>query len=245
MTFLEHLEEFRNLILRCMTIFAICLLIVVFFFPFFSDVLNYPLQKIMNSNPDVIHGLVTNSPTGVFSVLLRICFIGGVVVSMPFLLYLIIRFVNPGLILNEKIFTTIIIFTSILLFVTGALLSYLVIIPLSLIISIKLNYLFGFQLIWSAIHYYNLVLWMIFGVGICFEFPLIILFMIRINFIQLPELVKLRRYVIVFILTISAIITPGGDPFLLIFLSIPIYSLYEITILICIFFQQNDQYKVL
>jgi sec-independent protein translocase protein TatC len=232
MPFLNHLEDLRKALVRsCIALLLGCG-IVGAFFPFFADMLSWPLKRAMGDHPDLLQGLVTTSPMGIFSVLLQVCFLGGLALSLPFILYFMGTFITPGLETKERrilIPSCVAIFV---LFTMGALFSYFLVLPASLAFSIRLNQLFGFQLIWSAPHYYGLVVWMTVGIGLCFEFPIAILSLIFMRLLSAEKLRSLRRHMVVIILIAAALITPGGDPFTLSVLAIPMYFLYEASILI-------------
>ena len=232
MPFLDHLDELRSVIFRCMLSLIIGSCIVGGFFPFFADILNYPLTVALAGNTEALQGLVTHSPMGIFSVLIQICFLGGLAISLPVMIYFIARFLAPGLTEEEKR----VLFPSCLavlgLFLVGALFSYFFIIPASLAVSISLNQTFGFQLIWSAPIYYGMIVWMTLGIGLCFEFPLALLLLIYAGTVTANKLKQLRRHMIVVILLVAALITPTSDPVSLCILALPLYGLYEAAILV-------------
>ncbi|GAB4283223.1 MAG: twin-arginine translocase subunit TatC [Opitutales bacterium] len=232
MPFLDHVEELRRVALRCAGFLLCGIVIVGAFFPFFADVLSWPLKQAMGGHPELMQGLVTTSPMGVFSVLLQVCFLGGLSISLPFMLYAMGRFVMPGLKRQERLVLIPLSAGIFSLFLIGALFSYFLILPASLAFSISLNQLFGFELIWSAPHYYGLVVWMTLGIGLCFEFPLIIIALIYMRVLSVEKLRAIRRHMVVVILITAALITPGGDPFTLSLLALPMYLLYEAAILI-------------
>ena len=232
MSFWEHVEDFRSLILRCSAIFILSCITVACFFPFFADLLNAPLKKALGDHPDLLQGLVTTTPMGIFSVLIQVCFLGGLALSLPIMLYLGARFVAPALSSKEKHILGPGCIAAFALFSGGALFSYYFVLPASLTVSIQLNKLFDFQLIWSAPGYYGLVVWMTLGIGLCFEFPLILLLLLKVGLLSSQKLKEVRRYMIVGILVVCAAIIPGGDPFSLIILAGPLYLSYEGVILL-------------
>ena len=229
-TMLDHIDDLRFVLLRCFFALIVGCVIVAAFFPYFADFLNYPLRKALGSNQDLIQGLVTTSPMGVFSVLFQVCFLGGLAIAFPYMLYCAATFVLPGL--NEKERGLLVpgCLAVFVLFVTGALFSYYLVLPTSLAVSIEFNQMFGFQLIWSAPEYYGLVVWMTLGIGFCFEFPLAIILLVYLDLITVAKLASLRRHMVVVVLVVSAIITPGGDPLTLAILAVPMYFLYEMAL---------------
>lgn len=241
MGLLDHLEDLRLTVVKCAGALLFGCIIVGLFFPFFAKILNWPLQQAMQDNPNLLQGLVTNSPMGIFSVLLQICFLGGLAIAFPFVLYFIAQFIAPALSKNEKQILVPGCIAVLVLFFVGASFSYFLVLPTTLAISIQLNEIFGFQLIWSAPHYYGLVVWMTLGIGFCFEFPLAIVFLSYLGIVSATKLRSIRRYMVVAILIASALITPGGDPFTLAILAIPLYLLYEAAILVCAKIEKRRQ----
>lgn len=233
MGLLDHLEELRLTVVKCAGALLLGCVVVGVFFPFFAKILNWPLQQAMVGNPGLLQGLVTNSPMGIFSVLLQICFLGGLALSLPFILYFLAQFIAPALSQKEKHILLPGCIAVLVLFFIGALFSYFLVLPTTLAISIHLNEAFNFQLIWSAPHYYGLVVWMTLGIGMCFEFPLAIIFLSYLGIVSAEKLKNIRRHMVVIILITSALITPGGDPFTLVILAIPLYLLYEVAIWVC------------
>lgn len=232
MTFFEHLEEFRGLILRCISSFLLGCVVVGCFFPFFADLLNWPLQTALKGDTSAIQGLVTTSPMGIFSVLMQVCFLGGLAISLPLMLYFIAKFIKPALTQNEIKLLFPACVAVLTLFTIGAAFSYFYIIPATLSVSITLNKIFGFQLIWSAPMYYGLVVWMTIGIGLCFEFPLALLILIYLGILSSARLKKIRKYMFVAILITAGLITPTSDLFSLFAVAAPLYILYEIAIII-------------
>ena len=227
MTFFEHLEILRWVLLKCLLAFALGCALVGVFLPQVADLLTWPLMRMTDSHPDSLQGLITKSPMDVFFVLIQVCGLGGIALALPFILYFIVGFVAPALNAQEKRLLAPGCIASFLLFATGALLAYFLILPASLLIAAKLNNVLGFELIWSASSYYGLVIWMIIGVGFCFEFPLILLLLIELRVLSTEQLKAARRTMVVAVLLIAALITPTGDPFTLALLAAPLYGLYE------------------
>jgi sec-independent protein translocase protein TatC len=232
MTFFEHLEELRGVILRSLSALLLGCVLVGCFFPFFADLLNYPLRVALGEDSSMIQGLVTTSPMGIFSVLMQVCFLGGLAISLPVILFFIAKFISPALSEKEMKILFPGCIAILLLFIIGASFSYFYIIPSTLSVSIALNKVFGFQLIWSAPMYYGLVVWMTLGIGLCFEFPLALLVLIYLRIVSSTGLKKIRKHMVVAVLIAAGLITPTSDPLSLFALAIPLYALYELAILV-------------
>lgn len=243
MTFFEHLEELRHVLLRSFSALILGCIVVGCFFPFFADLLNYPLRAALEGDSSTLQGLVTTSPMGIFSVLMQVCFLGGLAISLPLILFFIARFISPALKKRELEILIPGCIAVLVLFTIGAAFSYFYIIPATLSMSISLNKVFGFQLIWSAPMYYGLVVWMTIGVGLCFEFPLALLVLMYLRIISSTRLKKIRRYMIVAVLIVSGLITPTSDPFSLFALAIPLYILYELAIFVGARYERKRELK--
>ena len=105
--------------------------------------------------------------------------------------------------------------------------------PLSLAFTIEFSFnVLGLDIYRpEAGNYYSTVIWMTFAVGLAFQFPLVLLLLIRIGVLSVNKLRKSRRFVLVILMISAALITPGGDPVSLCILTIPLYFLFELSIL--------------
>ena len=112
--------------------------------------------------------------------------------------------------------------------------TYFFILPLSLAFTIEFSFnVLGLDVYRpEAGNYYSTVIWMTFAVGLAFQFPLVLLLLIRIGIINVLKLRKSRRFVLVILMISAALITPGGDPVSLCILTIPLYFLFELSILL-------------
>ncbi len=173
---------------------------------------------------------------------MKICFLGGLGLSLPFVLYFVGGFVVPGLTPSEKrVFLPGCIVAAIL-FLAGVGMTYFFILPLSLAFTID----FTFNVLGlgnyrpEAGNYYSTVIWMTFAVGLAFQFPLILVLLMRIGILSVERLRSSRRMVLVLLMISAALITPGGDPVSLCILTVPLYLLYEASILVGLLAQGNS-----
>ena len=261
MNFLEHLEELRWTLVKCFIALVVGCGLVMVSMKLFAGLLNWPLQIALGEDVEVVRfdgsgseigalpdrdlnleegsgkerrrfGLITTTPMGVFSVILQVCFLGGLALSLPFILYFVGQFVAPGLTERELVVLKPGCAMAFFLFLIGSAFSFAVLIPASLRASIFFNELFGFQVLWSADRYYGLLVWMTVGIGFSFEFPLILVFLVYLGIIDIEQLKRFRPYSVVAFLGIAAIITPTTDPLTFMLLAVPMSLLYEISILI-------------
>ena len=229
----DHWDALRRMAMRCGgVLFLMCVLVAVFL-PQVAKLLLLPLHTALSDKPELLHGLVTTSPMGVFGVLIELCLLGGLGLSLPFMVYFLSQFIAPALTSREKRFLWPAMIGALGLFLLGASVSYFWILPTSLQVAIGFNDLLGFELIWSAPHYYGLVVWMTLGIGLCFEFPLVLMLLVGLQVISVDTLRTYRRHSLILILILAAIITPGGDPLTLFLLAAPLYGLFELTLWLC------------
>jgi len=173
---------------------------------------------------------------------MKICFLGGLGLSLPFILYFVGGFVTPGLTIREKkvFFPGCLIAT--LLFLAGSGMTYFFILPMSLAFTIEFSFnVLGLDVYRpEAGNYYSTVIWMTFAVGLAFQFPLVLILLIRIGVLTVQKLRTSRRFVLVILMVSAALITPGGDPVSLCILTIPLYFLFELSILFGRFIEKNN-----
>jgi len=205
--------------------------LVAMFIKQINGMLRMTLERAMESN-GVTEVLVTTGPFGVFSFLLQMGFLGGISLASPFILYFASSFIAPGLTSKERGLLLPGAIVALILFCVGCLFSYFVLVPSALNVSIYLNTLLGLDLMWAADRYISLLLWMVLGIGLSFEFPLIITLLVYVGILTQKQLRGFRRYAVIIIFVLAAFITPTGDPFTQLLMAIPMIFLYEASIIV-------------
>lgn len=249
MTFWDHLDALRDVILR---ILAVAL---VGFIAAFA--LKEPLFRLIlaPSTPDFILyrwitaaagsmgidasalqdfqvDLFSTTLTAQFMIHMKMAFYISMVAILPYSLYLIFGFVAPALHENEKRSSTKVVVWSYILFMTGIVLNYLIIFPLAF------RFLGTYQVsdaipnIITLESYTDLLITLTLLMGILFELPILAWFLGRLGIIDAAFMKKYRRHAIVVIMIIAAVITPTTDVFTLTIVTLPIYLLYEVSIMI-------------
>lgn len=232
MGFLDHLEELRGVLMKSAIAYVLGVVVIVLFINQVSAILNFPLAQGYRFAGLPEENLITTRIFEIFNVLLVICFLGGFVIALPFMLYFFARFISPGLTQNElRILGPGCVF-AFFLFMMGAGFAFFLILPQAIAITAKLNQMFGIEQFLTVGSYYNTVVWATFATGITFEFPLVVILLTYIDILKVHQLRKNRRLVFVVVLIVSALITPGGDPVTLAILALPLYGLYELAIII-------------
>src|SRR5207302_24872 len=157
---------------------------------------------------------------------------GGLVLAAPLIFFFIGQFVAPALTEREIKAVVPIIGSALVLFLAGASFSFFFLVPSTIRVSIEINQLLGYTLRWTPGSYYSLLTWLVLGVGAAFEFPLVIVLLVWLGIMSTAFLRKYRRHAIVVIFIIAAIVTPTPDPITQTTFALPLYALYEISILI-------------
>lgn len=250
MSFLDHLEELRWHLVR---IFAVISVVAVVLFTFQTLVYEEFLLAHLDSAFVSYHwfcdlfaflGMESNFCNVSFPQKLQsleltqqlmnsiwTSFILGVIISFPYILLEVWKFISPGLSKNEKKRSKGFIFICSILFFIGALFSYFVILPMSV------YFFFNYQISEMIVNnfqmqsYISMITNTILGISIVFELPVIIYFLTKIGLVSSSFLKKYRKHALVLVLLVSAIITPP-DVASQIIVSIPILILYEIGIVI-------------
>lgn len=172
--------------------------------------------------------LLVLDPLEPFSVRLTVAGYGGLTLAIPVVLWQIWRFVQPGLYPRERRHAAAFTVIGALLFALGAGLAYWSI-PRALNFLASIG---GEDLVtgFSPAKYLSFVIKMMAAFGIGFEFPILLVFLQMAGIIHYRQLIRGRRFAIVGIVALVAVITPSGDPFTLMVLSIPMYLFYEAAI---------------
>ena len=223
MSFLEHLEELRWRLLK--SIIAI-IFGGSFCFLFIDEIIQFLIAPIYNlsNSPD----LQVLKVQGMFMIKWGVALLGGIVVAIPVLTYQLAKFIGPGLYNDEKKVMVPLVFFSYMAFLVGIVFAFYVLIPYSLefftsmgVIEVKNNF--------SINYYFSFITMLLLGSGVIFELPIVVFILSAIGLLTPAFMRHYRRHAIVVILVLSAFITPP-DPISLVFISIPLAFLYEISI---------------
>jgi sec-independent protein translocase protein TatC len=227
MSLREHLAELRHRIIVSFMAVAIGAVISFWQFPFILDVLSGPYCDLQ---PDEACRFLQTDPLEAFSVRLTVAFYGGLALGMPVLLYQAWRFITPGLHPNERRYALPFVVSGVVLFLMGAGLAFFTV-PraLSFLTAIGGDW---FEPFFRGSEYLAFLVKMMIAFGLGFEFPIVLIFLQMVGLVSPEQLARARRYSLVGIMLLVAIITPSGDPFSLLVLSIPMYLFYEASILI-------------
>ena len=237
MTFWEHLDQLRGLVLRSLGAVVVLMLPIFFLKEFLFDRIifaparaDFFLYRLLGTSfaLDIINVDMASQ----FFVHLRVTFLVSLIVTVPYIIYCIWKFVSPALYESEKNAVKIGFMLSSLLFYIGVAVGYCIVFPLTV------RFLGNYQVSESIPNtisldsYISMFLSLILIMGLVFELPAVAVALSRLGSLNRKMLVKVRKYAVVAALILSAVITPSGDAFTMLVVAAPLYLLYEFSILL-------------
>jgi sec-independent protein translocase protein TatC len=251
MSFIDHLEELRWHLIRSVIAIVIGACVVLYFAnDIVEKILMAPTRPDFISSrwlcslghkigigdtlcfPPVDAKFLENTMTGQFISYFTLGFIGGFIIAFPYIFWEFWKFVRPALSDKERKKTSGVIFWVSLLFFTGVAFGYFILTPF------MVNFYFNFKLSSQIVimpsfsDYLENLIYTTVGIGILFQMPLLVMVLAKIGFLKATFLRKYRRHAFVIILIAAAIITPSTDPFSLTIVTIPLYLLFEASIIV-------------
>lgn len=261
MSFLDHLEELRWHLIRCVLAIVIVATVLFIISRFiFDNIIFAPLEMNFPTYAFLCNGanflgvettfcaeempmIIQNRTVGgQFSADIWTAILGGFIISFPYVIYQLWRFISPGLHSNERKHSRGFIIISSLLFFIGVLFGYYIVTPLSLnfLANYSISEVVDNQIDISS--YISLLRNSALASGLVFELPIIIYFFTKIGLVTPETLKKYRKYALVIVLILSAIITPP-DVTSQIIVAIPIIILYQVSIYISKIVIRNQKRK--
>ncbi|MBN1325089.1 MAG: twin-arginine translocase subunit TatC [Alphaproteobacteria bacterium] len=227
MTMMQHFAELRRRVLWALLFFTISFGAGWFIAPFLQNFLTKPLMSVWPSGQMLYTGLAD----GVL-IQFSLATLVAILVTIPVLLWHIWAFIAPGLHNKEKKFILPILFLSPILFLTGAAFAFYILFPVVFKFFVEINQSASVPsvLLPAVKDYLSFSIGLLKIFGIAFQMPLILVLLNRLSILQRSRVVKFRRYAMVFIFVISAILTPP-DIVSQILLALPMLVLFEISIL--------------
>ena len=221
MTLLEHLAELRQRLLKALIALALTTTLSFVFTPQIIEILTRPI-----GGPEVLQAIEVTENVGVF---MRVSLLSGLVLAMPVIVYQLLRFILPGLKPHERRWIFIAVPSASLLFLTGVLFAYFVMLPAAL------PFLIGFLGIRTAprpANYFSFITNLMLWIGLSFEAPLIIFVLAKLKLISAQTLARQWRVAVILIAIIAAVATPTVDPINMGLLMLPLLLLYLLSILL-------------
>jgi sec-independent protein translocase protein TatC len=251
MSFIDHLEELRWHLIRAVIAILVGAVVVfifakeivdkVLFAPAYNNFITYKWlckashfmglgDAVCLTGVDV--KFQSNTMTGQFISTFTLAFVGGFILAFPYIFWEFWKFVKPALSQKEVKKTRGVIFWVSLLFFTGVLFGYYILTPF------MINFYFSYTLSPLIVNlpnfsdYIENLVYTTVGIGVLFQMPLLVMVLARIGIVTGKFLRKYRRHAFVIIIIAAAIITPSTDPFSLVIVTVPLYLLFEASIII-------------
>ncbi len=243
MTVMEHLGELRTRLIVSAAAFAVAAVAVFVVYEPILEMLREPLCSL----PRGLLGeqgckLQTFKPTEGLLIRLKIASMGGMIVASPIWLYQLWAFVTPGLTMREKRYAAPFVLSAVFLFSAGTAFAYYML-PNALKFLVTIAGTGSIDVNFRAEEYLNFVGLILIAFGVTFQLPLLLFFLGLANVVKVEQLRRYRRYAIVGIAFLGAIVTPTQDPFTMMALSLPLYALYELVIVLLAAVKRRERRK--
>ena len=246
-TFWDHLDELRNILIKIAVVALLCgtiafifkdILFEIVLAPRNDDFITYRwLRKLGGLLSDYKENgfdvsLINTGLAQQFVIHMKTAFCFGVLCASPYIIYQLFRFVSPALYDNERHYAVQVVGSGYFMFMLGVFTGYLLIFPLTF------RFLGTYQVseqvsnMISLDSYMSTLVLICMAMGVVFELPVISWLLARMGLINSFFMKKFRKHSIVAILIVAAVITPTSDVFTLLAVSLPMYLLYEISILL-------------
>lgn len=238
MSFWDHLDVLRGTLFRSALAIVLVSVVLLCFKKFlFDDIILAPSRPDFFIykwfGQDFSMELINTEISAQFFVHLKVSFICGLVLSFPYVIYEVWKFIAPALYENERISVSKAFLSSAVLFYIGVAVGFCLIFP------ITLSFFQGYTVSDSIANtitlnsYISMFSSMVILFGIVFEFPVLIAVLSSMGLITRDTLKQYRKHAVIGILVVAAIITPA-DPFSMAIAALPLYLLYELSVLVCV-----------
>jgi sec-independent protein translocase protein TatC len=234
MSLTGHLVELRKRLTRSLIAVGIGFGGCYYYKDWIFDIVTRPLTKVLPKNSYLIYTGLTEA----FFVYMKLAFFASLIITCPFILYQIWKFIAPALHSKEKKYVLPFVFFSTLLFISGVLFGYFIALPpaFGFFVSFNNKYL---QAMISFSDYLSLFVTFLLGFGLSFELPIFMFFLAKLGIVNAKMLSKQRRYAILVIFIVAAILTPSPDALSQILMAIPLMFLYEVSIFVVKFAEKK------
>jgi len=222
MPLMEHLRELRTRLIRAVIVLLATTVISFLFAKQVFIILLQPLGEV------TIQAL---KPTESLSNYMKVALLCGIILAMPVIVYQLARFIAPGLTKSERRYLWVLVPGATFCFVTGVAFAYFVMLPAALpFLGTFLADLIEQN--WAIGEYLSFVTSLLFWIGVSFELPLFVYFLAKAGIIDAQTLRKNRKYALIAIAVLAAVITPTVDPLNMALVMGPLVVLYEIGVIL-------------
>ncbi|WP_379087979.1 twin-arginine translocase subunit TatC [Pedobacter sp. UC225_65] len=252
MSFFDHIDVLRKHLLRGLAVVTVLTMVAFYFSDFiWSKIIMGPIDpkfwtyqmgcKLTAMFPSIgqdfcitkIDAKIINTEmAGQFTLQMSSCIMAGFILGVPYLLFEIWLFIKPALLENERKSSQGFVAFASILFLSGVLFGYYFIAPWSINFLINFTVDPSIQNTFTIDSYLSTVLTLTLGTGIIFQLPVVIFILSKLGVMTPQFMRKHRRYAAVLILIVAAVVTPTADPFTMMIVAIPLFFLYEMSIMI-------------
>ena len=235
MTFWDHLDVLRGSLIRmlvatvAMGIVAFCLKDILFRVVLWPCRGDFPTYRLLGAEPFHLR-LINTELTEQFMIHMRVSLVAGLFVASPYVVYVLFRFVSPGLYEQERRVGVRLLAAAYVMFVVGIALNYFLLFPLTVRFLATYSVSDEVTTLLSLSSYVDTLLMLSLVFGILFEIPVVSWLLARFGMLRSEWMSRYRRHAVVAILVVAAVITPTADMLTLILVSLPIWLLYEVSI---------------
>ena len=224
-TVISHFLELRARLLKAIIFFVFLSILGI---PFSTEIYSFVAAPLINLLPDGATMIATEVASP-FMAPIKLTLYIAMLFSMPWLFYQIWMFISPGLYSNEKTFTGPLLFSTIILFFSGASFAFFIVCP------IIFKFFIGMApesiiIMTDISQYLSFIFKLVFAFGVAFEIPVATILLVKSGFATRNNLIKARPYLVILFLIIGMLLTPP-DIFSQLFLAIPMWVLFEIGII--------------
>lgn len=248
--FWDHLEDLRGVILRVIGVWLLLAILYFVFMPHIFDSVilapcnnDFPLYEFMRSIGERFNlsgsfftdefsvKLINIALAAPFFIHISTAFYLSVVTATPYLFYEVWRFLAPALYTHERRGVRFAFMLGTVMFFVGVALGYFIVYPMALRFLASYQISATIENTISLTSYIDNFVTLVLSMGIAFELPLVMWLLSTLGVISRSMLTQYRRHAIVVVIIVAAIITPTGDPFTLTIVALPLYLLYELSVL--------------
>ena len=224
-TVISHFLELRTRLLKVIIFFVFLSILGI---PFSAEIYSFVAAPLINLLPDGATMIATEVASP-FMAPIKLTLYVAMLFSMPWLFYQIWMFISPGLYSNERTFTGPLLFSTIILFFSGASFAFFIVCP------IIFKFFIGMApesiiIMTDISQYLSFIFKLVFAFGVAFEIPVATILLVKSGFATRNNLIKARPYLVILFLIIGMLLTPP-DIFSQLFLAIPMWVLFEIGII--------------
>ena len=226
--FLDHLDDLRTVLLRSLATLVAAMLVAFPNVPWIVASLKKPLLRLTEYPDEFLQSMEV---MGAFTTALRIAFWGGLFLAAPFLVFFIGAFIFPGLVDRERALVKKSSGFALLLFFSGVMLAYFIILPVALQMMHKMHFWMGVNPLWTINSYVAFCIQLMIGFGLAFELPVVLVILGKLGVVNAEMLAAKRKIVFVIMLIAAMILTPP-DVFTQVLMALPLFGLYEISVML-------------